>query len=140
MWVLIAHMNKKKTMLGLVTAIIAILGAGIMTGAINLTQMPEPFIHYLRGDISGANMTVTEWNMKMFENDIDVLVVNINCSITETGNYFFNVTVYDSFGMKVESATGNYSFTADEYQIVMFTLSRNNIVLDAESLNVVVTK
>ena len=103
-------MDRKKTALIVLSALIAIVSAGIMTGAISFNPMPTLFNEFWSGSIDNTSYTLESWSLDIV--DPDTMRIYLNGTAQVSADYVFLVSIMDNTGLEVQNATRTISLTS----------------------------
>lgn len=118
-------MNRKKTALILLSAFIALFSAAIVTGAISFSPMPDIFQEYFQGTISNTSYSLSGWDLDV--ESADSLSVWINGTVQVSGDYLFEISIFDGEGFEIVNATRTISLTEGVYSNEQFYLTASDL-------------
>jgi hypothetical protein len=113
-------MDKRKSVLVLIVGVLAVLSAGVMTGAISFSPMGDVFIEVFQGSVSDANFTLHGWDLDII--DADGIRVLLNGTAGTTDDYTIQVLILDGFGISVANSTRTIAYTSGVPSNEMFTI------------------
>ena len=131
-------MNKKKTTLILLASILALISAGIMTGAISFNLMDPIYNEFYSGSIENTSYALESWRISIL--DPDTLRIYLNGTAEVSADYTFAIFILDSSGFDVVNASRQISLTSGVPSEEMFTFSYPGVVSAFTYIDVEITR